>query len=72
MRAVEEAASAAGVRLRPLDKKAERAALQPQRQALQAKLEQESDPATALSLAVPLLVMQVMHSPYLRFSLHAQ
>ncbi|BDA42327.1 E3 UFM1-protein ligase 1 homolog [Coccomyxa sp. Obi] len=59
VRAVEEAASAAGVRLRPLDKKAEKAALQVQRQALQANLSQESDPAVALSLAVPLLVMQV-------------
>ncbi len=60
MRAVEEAASCAGVRLRLLDKKAEKAALQVQRQALQANLSQESDPAAALSLAVPLLVMQVM------------
>ncbi len=60
VRAVEEAASSAGVRLRPLDKKAERAALQVQRQALQANLSQETDPAAALSLAVPLFVMQVM------------
>lgn len=57
---MEEAASAAGVRLRSLDKKAEKAALQVQRQALQANLSQESDPAAALSLAVPLFIMQVM------------
>ena len=60
VKAVEEAASAAGVRLRPLDKKAEKAAVQVQRQALQDTLNHETDPATALSLAVPLLVMQVM------------
>jgi hypothetical protein len=42
-----------------MDRKAERAAVQAQRQALQQQLGQEQDPAAALSLAVPLLVMQV-------------
>ena len=59
LHALEEAAGAAGVRLKPLDKKAERAALQALRSALQAQLKQEEDPAAALSLAVPLLALQV-------------
>ena len=46
MRALEEAAGAAGVRLKPLDRKAERAALQTERAALQAQLAAEQDPAT--------------------------
>lgn len=63
VKALDEAASAAGLRLRALDKKAERAALQAQRQALQASISQESDPATALSQTVPLLVLQVTDQP---------
>lgn len=60
--AVEDAAGAAGLRLRPLDKKGEKAALQALRQALQVQLSQTEDPATALALAVPLLFMQVSRS----------
>ena len=59
MRALEEAAEAAGIRLKPLDKKAEKAALASQRAALRGQLQCEQDPATALSLVVPLLVIQV-------------
>lgn len=47
------------MRLKPLEKKAEKAALASQRAALKAQLQSEQDPATALSLAVPLLVIQV-------------
>ena len=59
LHALEGAAGAVGVRLKPPDKRAERAALQALRSALQARLEAEADPATALSLAVPLLALQV-------------
>lgn len=59
VRALEEAAEAAGLRLKPLDRKAEKAALASQRAALKTQLQGEQDPAAALSLAVPLLVMQV-------------
>ena len=59
VRALDEAAEAAGLRLKPLDRKAEKAALASQRAALKTQLQGEQDPAAALSLAVPLLVMQV-------------
>jgi hypothetical protein len=59
LRALEEAAGAAGVRRRPPDKKAEKAALQALKAALQAQLTSEEDPAVALSLAVPLLALRV-------------
>ncbi len=47
------------MRLKPLDKKAERALVQVQLDDLTAQLADQTDPATALSLVVPVLVMQV-------------
>lgn len=57
--ALEALADAAGTRLRKPDRKAGRAAVASHTQALGAELARESDPAAALSLAVPLLVAQV-------------
>jgi hypothetical protein len=57
--AVEEAAEAAGLRPRRLDKKLERQLVHQHRKALEAQLAREADPAAALSLVVPLLVAQV-------------
>ena len=59
MAALEEAADQAGARLKPLDRKGEKAALQAERQALEQQLAAGEDAATALSLAVPLLVQRV-------------
>ena len=59
MAALEEAADQAGQRLKPLDKKGEKAALQAARQALEQQLRAGEDAATELSLAVPLLVQRV-------------
>lgn len=53
------AAESLGIRLKPLDKKAERALVQVQLDDLRAQLADQADPATALSLVVPVLVMQV-------------
>ena len=53
------AAESLGMRLKPLDKKAERALVQVQLDDLRAQLADQTDPATALSLVVPVLVMQV-------------
>ncbi|KAL0031439.1 hypothetical protein WJX77_000485 [Trebouxia sp. C0004] len=53
------AAESLGMRLKPLDKKAERALVQMQLDDLTAQLADQMDPATALSLVVPVLVMQV-------------
>lgn len=57
--ALEAGAAAAGLLLRPLDKKAEKAALAAHQEGLRVALEAETDPATALSLVVTLLVAQV-------------
>ena len=57
---VQAAAEALGLRLKALDKKAEKALVQAQQQDLRAQLADETDPAAALSLVVPLLVMQVL------------
>ena len=57
--ALEEAADQAGARLKPLDKKGEKAALQAERQALEQQLRAGEDAATGLSLAVSLLVQRV-------------
>lgn len=57
--ALEAGASTAGLLLRPLDKKAEKAALAAHQEGLRVALEGESDPAIALSLVVTLLVAQV-------------
>jgi len=56
---LEEAAGEAGVRLKRLDRKDEKAALQAEQQALDKQLQTEHDPAAELSLAVPLLVQRV-------------
>lgn len=56
---LEEAACEAGVRLKRLDRKDEKAALQAEQQALDKQLQTEQDPAAELSLAVPLLVQRV-------------
>ncbi len=56
---IQSVAEAVGLRLKPLDKKAEKALVQAQQQDLKAQLAKQMDPAAALSLAVPLLVMQV-------------
>ena len=53
--ALEPLASACGLRLKPLDKKAERALLQAHRRALSAQFAAETEPPAALLLAVPLL-----------------
>lgn len=57
--ATQAAAEAVGLRLKPLDKKAEKALVQAQQDDLQAQLADHTDPAAVLSLVVPLLVMQV-------------
>ena len=59
MAALEEAADQAGARLKPLDKKGEKAALQAERQALEQQLRASEDAATGLSLAASLLVHRV-------------
>ena len=59
MAALEEAADQAGARLKALDKKGEKAALQAERQALEQQLSAGEDAATGLSLAVSLLVQRV-------------
>jgi hypothetical protein len=53
------AAEAAGMHLRKLDRKAEKAMVQGTRAALMEKLEGEEEPPEVLSLAVPLIVAQV-------------
>ena len=53
--ALEPLASACGLRLKPLDKKSERALLQAHRRALAAQFAAETEPPAALLLAVPLL-----------------
>ena len=53
--ALEPLASACGLRLKPLDKKSERALLQVHRRALSAQFAAETEPPAALLLAVPLL-----------------
>jgi hypothetical protein len=57
--ALEAAAEAAGIQLRKLDRKAEKAMVQETRVALMEKLEGEEDPPEVLSLAVPLIMAQV-------------
>lgn len=60
---LQAAADGLGLRLKPLDKKAERALVQAQQEDLRAQLAEQADPAAALSLVVPLLVMQVSSGP---------
>lgn len=62
-KSIQSVAEAVGLRLKPLDKKAEKALVQAQQQDLKAQLAEQTDPAAALSLAVPLLVMQVNVMP---------
>ena len=57
--AVEALAEASGSRLRKLDRKAERALVSLQAQALRSQLARENDPAAALSLIIPMLIAQV-------------
>jgi hypothetical protein len=58
--ALTAAAEVCGLRLKPLDKKAERASLlQIRQEALQSQLMQATDPAAVLGLVVPLLIAQV-------------
>lgn len=52
-------AEAVGLRLKNLDKKAEKAQTQSLREDLKTQLADQTDPAAALSLVVPLLVIQV-------------
>ena len=59
MATLEEAANQAGARLKPLDRKGEKAALQAERQALEQQLRAGEDVATGLSLTVSLLVQRV-------------
>lgn len=58
-KSLQSAAEALGLRLKPLDKKAEKALVQSQQEDLRAQLAGQADSAAALSLVVPLLVMQV-------------
>ena len=60
---LQAAAEAVGLRLKPLDKKAELALAQAQQDDLKAQLADETAPAAVLSLVVPLLVMQVKACP---------
>ena len=60
---LEEAAGEAGVRLKRLEKKSEKAALLSEQQALEKQLQAAEDPAAELSLAVPLIVQRVRHQP---------
>lgn len=60
---LQAAAEAIGLRLKPLDKKAEKALAQSQQDDLKAQLANQTDPAAVLSLVVPLLVMQVRQCP---------
>jgi len=55
MSALDQLASATGVRLRPADKKTERTLLQTHRKGLEEKIAAVTDPATALMLAMPLI-----------------
>ena len=55
MSALDQLASATGVRLRPADKKTERALLQTHRKGLEEKIAAVTDPAAALMLAMPLI-----------------
>ncbi|KAK9817206.1 hypothetical protein WJX72_011062 [[Myrmecia] bisecta] len=57
--ALEHAAEDAGLRLRRLDKKAERGLVHAHRKALEAQLEAAIEPASALSLVVPMLFAKV-------------
>lgn len=60
---LQAAAEAMGLRLKPLDKKAELASAKAQQDDLKAQLADETAPAAVLSLVVPLLVMQVRGGP---------
>ena len=62
--ALQEAASMAGLQLRKLDKKAEKALVLEQKASLSERLSSEDDPAAALSLAVPLFVAQASFSTH--------
>ena len=55
MMALDQLASATGVRLRPADKKTERTLLQTHRKGLEEKIAAVTDPAAALMLAMPLI-----------------
>jgi E3 UFM1-protein ligase 1 len=55
MSALDQLASATGVRLRPADKKTERTLLQTHRKGLEDKIAAVTDPAAALMLAMPLI-----------------
>lgn len=57
--ALQEEAKTAGLPLQKLDKKAEKALLQEHKAALRERLSSQDEPAEALSLVVPLLVVQV-------------
>ncbi len=59
MAAVESAAAAAGLLLRPMDKKQEKAAFAVHQEGLRGALQGEEDAATVLSLVVTLLAGQV-------------
>lgn len=56
---IQAAAENLGLRLKLLDKRAEKALVQAQQKDLQGQLADQTDPAAALSLVVPLLVMKV-------------
>lgn len=58
-KALQDTAEAVGLRLKNLDKKAEKAQIQSLREDLKSQLADQTDPAAALSLVVPLLVIQV-------------
>ncbi|KAA6426767.1 MAG: hypothetical protein FRX49_03092 [Trebouxia sp. A1-2] len=58
-KSIQAAAESLGMRLKPLDKKVERGLVQVQLDDLSRQLADQMDPATALSLVVPILVMQV-------------
>ena len=58
-KALQNTAEAVGLRLKTLDKKTEKAQTQSLREDLKSQLADQTDPAAALSLVVPLLVIQV-------------
>lgn len=61
-KALQDTAESVGLRLKSTDKKAEKALTQSLREDLESQLADQADPAAALSLVVPLLVMQVTHT----------
>ena len=59
-KSLQDTAEAVGLRLKAIDKKTEKAQTQSLREDLESQLADQTDPAAALSVVVPLLVIQVV------------